>query len=110
MVTMHYKAKNDVNGDYRRCYVFYDATSETHSDSPESMKRITDNGICRVISINMYQQISKRIVAVYDERNMPSGLKIDVIDSIDVSVSVYNGFIKLGKELEEAKKWIVPND
>ena len=106
-VTMHYKAKNDINGNPRRCYVVYDATSETHSYLPETMKRVTDDGICRVISINMYQQISKRIVAVYDEGHtdyIPVEKHRNVVDVIDVPVRVYNGFIKLGKELGEGKK------
>lgn len=79
-ITMHYKAKNDVNGNPRRCYVVYDFS-------------------CRA---------SSYIVAVYNEKYMGiRAIRVEkhrnVIDSIEVPISTYNEFIYLGKELGEAK-------
>ena len=73
---MHYKTKNDTNGNPRRCYVVYADTS-------------TD-------------VTPKNIVAVYDEgytNYIPVEKHRNVVDSIEVPISTYNGFIKLGKEL-----------
>ena len=80
-ITMHYKTKNDTNGNPRRCYVVYANTS-------------TD-------------VTPKNIVAVYDERYTGIyAIEIEkyrnVVDSIEVPISTYNGFIKLGKELTVA--------
>ena len=78
-ITMHYKTKNDTNGNPRRCYVVYADTS-------------TD-------------VTPKNIVAVYDEgytNYIPVEKHRNVIDSIEVPISTYNGFIKLGKELTVA--------
>ena len=75
-ITMHYKTKNDTNGNPRRCYVVYADTS-------------TD-------------VTPKNIVAVYDEgytNYIPVEKHRNVVDSIEVPISTYNGFIKLGKEL-----------
>ena len=76
---MHYKTKNDTNGNPRRCYVVYADTS-------------TD-------------VTPKNIVAVYDEgytNYIPVEKHRNVIDSVEVPISTYNRFIKLGKELTVA--------
>ena len=75
-ITMHYKAKNDVNGNPRRCYVVYDVMS------PNGVVAVYDEGYINCIGNK-------------EHRN--------VLDSVEVSVSVYNDFIYLGKELGEAK-------
>jgi len=74
-ITMHYKTKNDTNGNPRRCYVVYANTS-------------TD-------------VTPKNIVAVYDEgyaNYIPVEAHRNVVDSVEVPISTYNRFIKLGKE------------
>ena len=96
-ITMHYKAKNDVNGNPRRCYVVYDATSKNGVNSANN------HNFC-VCGWDMGY-----VVAVYDEGYtnwIDNKEHRNVVDSIEVPVGVYNVFIKLGKELGDSNDGI----
>ena len=102
-ITMHYKAKNDINGNLRRCYVVYDATSKNGVNVAYNMEWR------HVVAV--YQDKSPSNISCYYKWYLDEGNHLidnkahrNVVDSIDVSVLVYNGFICLGKGLEEAKK------
>ena len=79
-ITMHYKAKNDVNGNPRRCYVVYDSLTMP---------------VRNIVAVYNEKYMGIRAIRVEKHRN--------VIDSIEVPISTYNEFIKLGKELGEEK-------
>jgi hypothetical protein len=89
-ITMHYKTKNDTNGNSRGCHVVYDATSK--------------NGVLTAHDNNYgLGGRAKNIVAVYRiSLGIPVEKHRNVVDSIEVPISIYNGFIKLGKELTVA--------